>query len=286
MNSSAYQPASRDQASGDPASGESAPANAERSTLLERVGENISDAVRFGPTFALRHVSNLVGRPLHTTTIDGFPVHLRRGSTDAAVFRQIFRKGDWDFNRFPQAQRVWKAYHAIVRAGEVPIIIDAGANVGAASLWFARQFSQASVVAVEPDPGNAQMCRLNTNAVSNVTVEEAAVGSSSGAANLHNPQGTAVAVQTLRSSSGTVALRTVPDLGQGGRLFIVKIDIEGFESDLFSANTDWLDQVSMIMIETHDWLLPGQFSSRSLQRAMAERPFEMLLSGENLFYVR
>jgi len=270
----------------DPASRRGASARGRRRKLLERVGENFSDAVRFGPTFALRHLSNLVGRPLHAATVDGFPLHLRRGSTDAAVFRQIFRKGDWDFTRFPQAQRVWNAYHAIVRAGECPIIIDAGANVGAASLWFARRFPQASIVAVEPDPDNARMCRLNTKRAGNVTVIEAAIGATAGAASLQNAQGTAVAVQTLRSSAGAVTVRTVADLAQGGRLFILKIDIEGFESDLFSANTDWLDDVSMVMVETHDWLLPGQFSSQPLQRAMAARPFEMLLCGENIFYVR
>jgi FkbM family methyltransferase len=269
----------------DPGCG-GASARRARAKLMARAGENISDAMRFGPAFALRHVSNLLGRPLHAATVDGCPVQLRRGSTDAAVFRQIFRKGDWDFTRFPQAQRVWNAYHAIVRAGERPVIIDAGANVGAASLWFAGRFPQASIVAVEPDPDNARMCRLNTRRTGNVTVIEAAIGSRAGAASLQNPLGTAVAVQTLRSSAGGVAVRTVADLAQGGRLFIVKIDIEGFESDLFSANTDWLDDVAMVMVETHDWLLPGQFSSRALQRAMAERSFEMLLSGENLFYVR
>jgi FkbM family methyltransferase len=242
--------------------------------------------MRFGPGFVLRHVSYLIGRPSHVATIDGFRVHLRRKSTDAVIFRQIFRKGDWDFSRFPQAQRVQSSYDAIVRSGELPVIIDAGANVGAASLWLAKRFPKASILAVEPDPTNAYMCRLNTESVRNITVVEAAIGSSSGAVSLSNAVGTSVAVQTTRSPEGAVALRTIPELVRGGQLFIVKIDIEGFESDLFSANTDWLDHVRMVMVETHDWMLPGQFSSGSLQRAIAQRPFEMLLSGENLFYVR
>jgi FkbM family methyltransferase len=254
--------------------------------LLARASENISDAVRFGPAFALRHVSYLMGRPLHAATVDGFQVYLRRKSTDAVIFRQIFRNGDWDFTRFPQARRVMGAYDTIVRSGERPIIIDAGANVGAASLWFARQFPQASILAVEPDPGNAQMCRLNTENVGNITVVEAAIGSSPGVVSLSNTVGTSVAVQTTRSKAGVVALCTVSELVQRGRLFIVKIDIEGFEADLFSANTDWLDHVSMVMVETHDWMFPGKFSSQSLQRSIAERSFEMLVSGENLFYVR
>jgi hypothetical protein len=70
------------------------------------------------------------------------------------------------------------------------------------------------------------------------------------------------------------------------QVFIVKIDIEGFEADLFSANLDWLDLADVVIIEPHDWMLPGQGSSRTLQVAMAARPFEVLLSGENLIYVR
>jgi FkbM family methyltransferase len=271
---------------GDPGSGGGAFLRGEPTNLLVRGGENILDAMTFGPAFALRHLSNLAGRPLHPATVDGFPVYLRRASTDAAVFRQIFRKGDWDFTRFPQARRVWRAHHEIIHAGERPIIIDAGANVGAASLWFAKQFPQASIVAVEPDPDNAQMCRLNTRNVSNVTVIEAAIGSCPGTATLCNPAGTPVAIQTRRSAGGGVAVRTVPELAQGGRLFVVKIDIEGFERDLFSANTGWLDEVMMVMVETHDWLFPGIFSSRAMQRAMAALPFEMLSLGGNLIYVK
>jgi hypothetical protein len=67
---------------------------------------------------------------------------------------------------------------------------------------------------------------------------------------------------------------------------LVKIDIEGFESDLFTANTDWLAHVSVVMIEPRDWMLPGQYSSLPFQRALAQRSFELLISGENLFYIR
>ena len=40
------------------------------------------------------------------------------------------------------------------------------------------------------------------------------------------------------------------------------------------------------MIEPHDWLLPGSGTSTDFQKAMAERGFDLLISGENLLYVR
>jgi len=68
--------------------------------------------------------------------------------------------------------------------------------------------------------------------------------------------------------------------------FIAKIDIEGFESDLFSANTQWLADTFVVFIEPHDWLLPGKCTSRSFQAAMGEEDYEIYLSGEILTYIR
>lgn len=42
----------------------------------------------------------------------------------------------------------------------------------------------------------------------------------------------------------------------------------------------------MVIIEPHDWMLPGQLSSRSFQQAMARHLFELFMRGENIFYVR
>jgi hypothetical protein len=68
------------------------------------------------------------------------------------------------------------------------------------------------------------------------------------------------------------------------RPFIIAIDIEGFESDLFAYNADWLKQFTHI--EPHDWLLTGQNTSRSFQSALGREDFDVLLCGEDVVYVR
>jgi FkbM family methyltransferase len=255
-------------------------------SLWTRVADKFIDAVELGPSFSLRFLSFAVGRRVHQADIHGFKVHLRRGSGDAVMFRRVFRNGDWDLKRSPQADRVQEAYDAILKRGERPVIIDGGANIGAAALWFARQFPQAEVVAIEPDPENARMCRLNTENVPNIRVVEAALGADSGTVTLTNEIGTADAVRTSRSTEGKVPIRTIAELTGEGRLFLVKVDIEGFESDLFTSNLEWLKQVSGVLIEPHDWMLPGRFSSLAFQRALSQHSFELLISGENLFYIR
>ena len=66
---------------------------------------------------------------------------------------------------------------------------------------------------------------------------------------------------------------------------IAKIDIEGFESDLFATHTDWIAKATALVIEPHDWMLPGKGSSNAFRAAIGPE-FEMLISGENLAFVR
>lgn len=45
----------------------------------------------------------------------------------------------------------------------------------------------------------------------------------------------------------------IKDYGKMGFIpFIVKIDIEGYEQELFSSNIDWIDNIPVIIIELHD----------------------------------
>lgn len=72
----------------------------------------------------------------------------------------------------------------------------------------------------------------------------------------------------------------------GGELLIVKVDIEGFELDLFSQNTDWIAQAFTIIVEPYDWMLPGTGSSKTMQQAIIGEDRELLVMGENLAWTR
>lgn len=261
--------------------------------LFRKILWSVREGLLLGPGFYWSRVSGLLGRKYHVATIKEVgPVYVRPDSSDTGTFIKIFVKKEYDLSHLGQFSRVSQAYQCILGAGKTPIIIDAGANVGAASLWFSRQFPLAAVLAVEPDPANAEVCRLNTRALPAISVIEAAIGSAPGFVSLTDGGAAGgYAVQTKRSGdTGPVAIRTVQELIRNvqspAQLFIVKIDIEGFETDLFARNTEWVDEAEVIVIEPHDWLFPGEGTSAGFQKVMAERNFEMLISGENLFYVR
>jgi len=239
------------------------------------------DMLRGGPRFTAR------ARFGSTVVIDNMQFAVRRGTSDIEVVRQIWRDGQYAFPYAALTDRLHRFATAIRARGRTPVIVDAGANIGAASLWFAREWPAARIVAVEPDAANAGMARQNCRNAPNIDIVEAAIGSAPGFARL-GEEADAYAITTARADHG-VPVVTIADCVArvpNGNLFAVKIDIEGFEDDLFAANTGWLDEAKLVYIEPHDHLLPDRGSSKTFQAEMGRRKFDLLIRGENLVYVR
>jgi FkbM family methyltransferase len=252
--------------------------------FFQRVGANLADMRAFGPQFLLRHHPRLTRATTAKVNVPSVGlIHLRAGESDVAGVRQVFQDGAYA-NADP---RIFGHYEAIIAAGKVPVVVDAGANIGAASLWFLERFTQASIVAIEPEPGNLSVLRKNAKNRDRLLVMQAAVGSVPGHVALRYGD-LGWATQTERSENGVpiVTMRQAFDSVPNGSPFIAKIDIEGFESDLFSKNLEWLDQVKVVYIEPHDWMLPGKGTSLSFQKAFGEREFELYLGKETITYIR
>lgn len=98
---------------------------------------------------------------------------------------------------------------------------------------------------------------------------------------------TAYTVTATRADTGSRVV-TVDDCFAmvEGEMFAVKVDVEGFEDDLFAANTGWLDRVALVYIEPHDHIFPDRGTSRNFQAEMGRRNFDLLIRGENLIYSR
>jgi hypothetical protein len=68
--------------------------------------------------------------------------------------------------------------------------------------------------------------------------------------------------------------------------FIIKIDIEGFEDELFSANTEWVQKFPILIIELHDWMLPKQGNSSNFLKIISAQNRDFLFFGENVYSIR
>jgi len=142
-------------------------------------------------------------------------------------------------------------------------IVDAGAHIGLASVFLANRFPTARILAVEPSPANLPLLRENLDPYPGTTVLDGALWPTSGWIRIANPDDDPDAFRVELSApgrDGAIAAYSPADLfGILGapRISLFKIDVEGAERDLFTADTSWLERVDALVIELHDRFRPG-----------------------------
>jgi FkbM family methyltransferase len=207
---------------------------------------------------------------------------------DVRVVDQIFQHQEYGLEETgPHSKALKNYYDSVLASGRKPLILDAGANIGASSLYFSCTYPESVIVAVEPERNNCALLKRNAQGKP-IHVIEAAIGAEPGTIYLQDPGLSDWGFRTADSGDYSVPLVSPHGiLGEYGEdrysPLLFKIDIEGFEEQLFSSNLQWVDKFPMIAIELHDWMLPGRGSSRSFLRAMGSRDFDFLHAGENVF---
>ena len=95
----------------------------------------------------------------------------------------------------------WNEIRALYSRIERPLILDLGANIGLGTLYFAKNWPKAHIIAVEPDDRNFRVLKANVEGMSNITPIEGAVASEDGVVQITNPDDEAWALRTKRVSS-------------------------------------------------------------------------------------
>ena len=210
-----------------------------------------------------------------------------RDLTDLKVAGKIYRSEDYDLARLRRWPDIEACYRRVAAEGQVPLIVDCGANIGASALYFAEQFPRAKVLALEPQPGNFDLLSSNCAGNASIVPLRAAVASEDKRGALLDPGKGNWGFRVSERADGEVEMVSINTLlrRHGGAPFIVKIDIEGFEGELFSRNLEWLDRFYVLIIELHDWMLPRQRSSQSFLRAVGALDRDFLQVGENVFSI-
>ena len=222
------------------------------------------------------------------------PFHYRPGGSDERVIAEVLKHREYDFARLRRGPELNDLYNRIVGAGKTPLIIDAGANIGASAIWFAYTFPAAQLVAIEPEAENFSPARSQHpgDASSSPCRRRSAPGPGVLFLIDHSEEvawGFRTAAPDGGASSGAVEAITVNDIyaERAGPCvpFIAKIDIEGGETDVFSAATEWVAQTPVIIIELHDWLLTGQASARPFLQCVSALDRDFVYVGENVFSI-
>lgn len=208
-----------------------------------------------------------------------FPLYYRPGSSDYAVFRQIF------------AEREYRYIDGLARP---EVIIDCGANVGYSSAYFLSRFPDCSVIAVEPDPGNFELLRMNLEPYGRrARLLNAGVWSHSARLKLADTpfrdgrDWSRQVVECRGEEPGSIEAVGISELVRGSGfewVSVLKMDIEGAEAVVFAANPDeWLERVDLLVIELHsDSALFGD-ARPVFAGALAGKPYRIWEEGELTF---
>ena len=220
-----------------------------------------------------------------------YSIYYRQDTSDQKVLSDIFYSNHYSFDNLKRNKDIQNKYSKLLAENKTPLIIDAGANIGASAIWFKDQFPTCHLVAIEPEDNNFKILKQNTNDLG-IELKHAAIGSISSKATISNLNSADNwAFQTKYDNSGPINVISVSSIieensGRNLEPFIIKIDIEGFESDLFSKNTEWIDQFYVIIVELHDWMLPMQGSSKSFLTSIAGKDRDFIQRADNIFSVK
>jgi len=211
-----------------------------------------------------------------------YEVCLRLGTTDVPTFVQVFVNSEYETPYLPETAEA---------------IVDLGANIGLATVFFGTRYPGAKILSIEPEAGNFTMMLANTAALGDrISRRQAAVWTRDGFITLRTEDtegrplgawGVQVDDETPRPAA-TVAchkLATLLDDAGFDSVDILKIDIEGAELELFSESVvEWLPRIKSIIVETHDRFRPG--ADAAVRNAVGPMFEELPRSGENLIFRR
>lgn len=235
-------------------------------------------AFRFHARNLWNHIRSYTGAspistPIEVVVRGSSHVTLRPLTSDYRAFRQIFRE---------------REYASLDDTEQVDFILDCGANVGLASVYFLNRFPRARVLAVEPDPENVAQCRRNLAPYGDrVKVLQAGVwGQTTKLTVVPSAFGPeekwGVQVRPFRVGDPpehAVEAWDIPALiAHAGvkKVDILKIDIERSEMAVFAASPErWLPQVRNLVIELH-----GDDCSRAFFAGMEHCEYRLAHRGD------
>jgi FkbM family methyltransferase len=155
---------------------------------------------------------------------------------------------------------VGKSYPKVEFVDDVGTIIDVGANIGAASIYFAGLYPDARVHAFEPGPESFALLAENTAPFGNISVHEVGLFDNDKDAALfegeYDPSTNSIGDSGLNSGrSRMVKLKDAKPFLHGldvDGIDILKLDAEGCEVPILRALAEMISAIKVIYVEYHN----------------------------------
>jgi FkbM family methyltransferase len=162
---------------------------------------------------------------------------------------------------------------------DAPFILDGGSNIGLAIIYFKQLYPRGTVVGFEPDPKACAALRANLSAfgLGDVEVHAAALWKESGTLPFMPDDadgGRVVATDPARASCSVAAVRLRDYLDRP--VDLLKLDIEGAETEVLEDCRDRLANVRNLFVEYHSFADRPQ-TLPALTALLAEAGFRLHL---------
>lgn len=139
---------------------------------------------------------------------------------------------------------------------ENPLILDCGANIGLASIYFKSVYPKATIIAFEPDASNRDIFQKNiaVNNLPGITIKEEAIWIKDGTI-----QFSAAATEASRITNTDIDTIAIPCIDfkkfidQFAIIDFLKMDIEGAEFDVITHCAESLTKVQHLFLEYHGY---------------------------------
>ena len=225
------------------------------------------------------------GRWVRSRHSAGGRLLLRPSESDLFVASQVFGWQEYDIGALRRG-----ALNALARTWRddesCPVIVDGGANVGYSSLYFAEAYPDATVFALEPNPLTFAVLKRNVEHCPRILPVHAALWSHDSGVEIEDggrgSWSDRVAEGDAASKIPSVTLEQLVARLPHARPLIIKLDIEGSEREVCRASQRLLRSAPCIIVEPHDFMLPGAGNLVPLFAAIAGKEVDTLLIGENL----
>lgn len=174
------------------------------------------------------------------------------------------------------------------------LIVDCGSNIGCSTNYFGKSYRNAQIVSIEPDDDNFSVLTKNVKGQNVILVNSAISNDNFNYEIKSEEDNRAISIIKTNqvNSRKTITINQILNekINENLHPFLIKIDIEGHEKDLFNSNTEWFDRFDIVVIEIHDWMIPGKSISKGylneIVNSMKKYNRDLIIKGENLISIK
>ncbi len=218
---------------------------------------------------------------------DNLPDHI-------SVIKDVFIKGSHNFDFCIQAKKIFKLYNS---KSEEFNILDLGAHIGATSVFFAVNFPNSTIQCVEPFEGSFEILKKNLQFHKNVIFKNCLIGNDNlNDVIFYDNKNDSWAFGIEKSSEKStpigkvnmVSFIEIMKVFVSKDNFLLKVDIEGAEDNIFSKRENWdlINEFQVVIVEIHDWMFPGKKTTLNIFAWVVYAKREVCIKGENLWFFK